>query len=242
MAVSPAAVGAIADPALVDQGRAVHHAVAVHSDRRRRRRRRRCCWRCCWLGSRWLESDGRRRRRRRRSRRRSRSRVDGHGLGDQFLDHVDGHVKVCLQVPETPRAERTGTSRNEAGRPSAAREGFAQVAILIRQDPYPERSKSLFTPLDSDAALHAAWARRAGLIFNLPRSARVCESARADRDHWMGKVGPRHGRQGRCHNFGVYKCIFPDLGRWNIIFVLYRFVFLLRGVVSLSTLTVCRRL
>ena len=42
-----------------------------------------------------------------------------------------------------------------------------------KKDPDPERSNGLLAPLDSDAALHAAWARRAGMISNLPRPARV---------------------------------------------------------------------
>ena len=35
------------------------------------------------------------------------------------------------------------------------------------------------TPLDADAALNAAWARRAGLIFYVPRSARLGRWRRA---------------------------------------------------------------
>ena len=41
------------------------------------------------------------------------------------------------------------------------------------KDPAPERSNGRLTALDSDAALHAACARRAGMVSCLPRSARV---------------------------------------------------------------------
>ena len=40
-------------------------------------------------------------------------------------------------------------------------------------DPNPERSNGRLAALDSDAALSAAWARHAGMIYYVPRSARV---------------------------------------------------------------------
>ena len=44
---------------------------------------------------------------------------------------------------------------------------------MYNKDTNPEGSKGLLSPLDSDAALNAAWARRAGMVSYLPRSARV---------------------------------------------------------------------
>ena len=50
--------------------------------------------------------------------------------------------------------------------------GTREIRILIQSG-----QKGLLTPLDSNVALNASWARRAGVISCLPRSVRVASAA-----------------------------------------------------------------
>ena len=62
------------------------------------------------------------------------------------------------------------------------------------KDRFPECSNGLLTALDSDAALHAAWARRAGMIFICPRSARVAPGLVAP---YLARLAVQCSRQAR---------------------------------------------
>ena len=56
----------------------------------------------------------------------------------------------------------------------AARTVFSGKSTTTKyEDPNPQLSNGDLTALDSGAALNVAWARRAGIISYLPRSARV---------------------------------------------------------------------
>ena len=77
----------------------------------------------------------------------------------------------------SPRALRVGSAVPIDGRGLFDGGGQLLPAPHSRKqytkDPKPERSNGHLIALDSDVALNAAWARRAGMIYYLPRSARV---------------------------------------------------------------------
>ena len=96
-----------------------------------------------------------------------------------------GRAQLCsVEVAGSERSHAPSSALEHAQRqPDQRKAALAPTCInqlpapysrkKQNKDPNPEGSKGLLTPLDSDSVLNAAWARRAGTISHLHRSARV---------------------------------------------------------------------